>query len=81
MSQLAWAVRIGGFGMLTRLGGQLGSQQVARRNAAMAAAALLRRREEREAVDAYVAARLDVQLRPATRGPSARPAAGAGTAS
>ena len=85
MSQLEWAVRVSGFGVLTRLG----SQQVARRNAAAASATVLRRREEREAVEAYVASRLDAQLRPATPSrPSGRPAgrpprsaAGAGTAS
>lgn len=36
----------------------LGSQQVARRNAATAAAALIQRRLEREDVDAYLARRL-----------------------
>jgi hypothetical protein len=72
MSQLVWAVRTGGVGMLMRLG----SQQVARRNAAMAAAALLQRREEREAVDAFLASRLEAPLRPGRR-----TAVGAGSAS
>jgi hypothetical protein len=63
MSQLVWAVRIGGVGMLMRVG----SQQVARRNAATAAAALLRRREKREAVDAYLASRTEIGLHAGTR--------------
>ncbi len=63
MTQLAWAVRFGGLGVLARLG----SQQVARSNAASAAAVLMRRREEREDVDAYLARRLPLHPRAGSR--------------
>ncbi len=54
MSGLGRVLRLGGIGAFA----QLGSQQVARRNAATAAATLMRHREEREAVEAFLAQRL-----------------------
>lgn len=62
MSQLR-ALRRGG---LDRVIG-LGSQQVARSNAARASAALMRQRREREEVDAFLLRRLDSQVRPTAR--------------
>ncbi|MDQ4085119.1 MAG: hypothetical protein M3165_04810 [Actinomycetota bacterium] len=63
MDRFARALRYSGLGALAGVG----SQQVARRNAATAAALLLQRREEREAVDAFLAQRLDARVRAAGR--------------
>ena len=63
MTRLVHAMRFTGFGGLVRLG----SQQVARSNAATAAAILIARRREREDVDAYLAQRLDARSRQASR--------------
>jgi hypothetical protein len=63
MTRLVHAMRFTGFGGLVRLG----SQQVARSNAASAAAVLIARRREREDVDAYLAQRLDARVRQASR--------------
>lgn len=56
MVPLAWALRA------------FLSQDKARFNAATAAARLLDRRQEREAVDVYLAQRLDVPVGTGTRG-------------
>jgi hypothetical protein len=63
MTRLVHAMRFTGFGGLVRLG----SQHVARSNAATAAAVLIARRREREDVDAYLAQRLDARARQASR--------------
>ncbi len=63
MTRLVHAMRFTGFGGLVRLG----SQQVARSNAATAAAVLIARRREREDVDAYLAQRLEARARQAAR--------------
>jgi hypothetical protein len=63
MTRLVHAMRFTGFGGIVRLG----SQQVARSNAATAAALLIARRRERENVDAYLAQRLDTRSRRSSR--------------
>jgi hypothetical protein len=63
MTRLVHAMRFTGFGGLM----SLGSQQVARSNAATAAAVLIARRREREDVDAYLAQRLDTRTRHSSR--------------
>ena len=63
MNRLAQVMRYSGLGALAGVG----SQQVARRNAATAAAALLQRRQEREDVDTFLAQRPDSRLRTASR--------------
>jgi hypothetical protein len=63
MNRLVQVMRLRGLGALAGVG----SQQVARRNAAMAAAVLLQRRQEREDVALYLAQRSDVRLRTPTR--------------
>ena len=63
MDGFARVLRYSGLGAVV----SVGSQQVARRNAATAAALLLQRREEREAVDAYLAQRLDARVRAGAR--------------
>jgi hypothetical protein len=63
MKRLVRVLRYGGLGGVV----SVGSQQVARRNAATASAVLLQRRQEREDVDAFLAQRLDARVRAVTR--------------
>jgi hypothetical protein len=63
MGRLVRSLRFAGLGGVAGLG----SQQVARSNAATAAATLMARRREREDVDAYLAQRLAVRARAGTR--------------
>jgi hypothetical protein len=58
MYRLVRVLRYSGLGAVV----SVGSQQVARSNAATAAALLLQRREEREAVDAFLSQRLDQRV-------------------
>jgi hypothetical protein len=63
MNRLVQVVRFSGLGALAGVG----SQQVARRNAATAAAVLLQRRQEREDVDTFLAQRTEARLRTPSR--------------
>ena len=63
MNRLVQVMRYSGLGALAGVG----SQQVARRNAATAAAVLLQRRHEREDVDTFLAERSDGRVRRASR--------------
>jgi len=63
MNRLVQVMRFSGLGALAGVG----SQQVARRNAATAAAALLQRRQEREDVDTFLAQRTQARLRTPSR--------------
>jgi hypothetical protein len=63
MNRLVQVMRYSGLGALAGVG----SQQVARRNAATAAAVLLQRRQEREDVDTFLAQRSGARLPTASR--------------